>query len=101
MKSTKASGTKYLILNLGNLFLALILCIVPTIITIGIFRVYGIHSCGELSQQIALADQTNIRELCTESSVKVANSYFIWIWLIVTLPTWRWFYSGHLKRVIK
>ena len=25
--------------------------------------------------------------------------YVIWIWLIITIPTWRWFYLGHIKRI--
>ena len=88
------------ILKLGNLILAGFLSFVPTAITIFIFYLYGLNLCSSLEgkYQDKLSDYESHITIC-ESTVKELNyKYLLLIWLIITLPTWRWFYINHLKR---
>ena len=87
-------------LKLGNFVLAGVLSLVPTAITIFTFYLYGLNLCTSLDkkyQNNIPNYQSNI-SIC-ETTVKDLNyKYLVMIWLIITLPTWRWFYINHVKR---
>ena len=77
-------------LKFGNLILAGILSLVPTAITISTFYLYGLNICSSLEDKYKDKYpnfQSNI-SIC-ESTVKDLNyRYLVFIWLIITLPTW-------------
>ena len=87
-------------LKLGNLALAGFLSLVPTAITIFIFYLYGLNLCNSLEDKYISSCSKNETHLSIcEGTVKDLNyKYLVLIWLIITLPTWRWFYINHLKR---
>ena len=93
-------------LKLGNLFLALLFAIVPTSMTIGFLGVHGHFLCRDLDTRLEKIDKLTLRQLdvkmlCDISNIEASYDYIIWIWLFTTIPTWRWFYIGHYRRVKK
>ena len=88
-------------LKIGNLFLAAIFSIVPTSMTIGFLGVHGHLLCRDLDTRLPNLDKIAIRELCNKSNIEANYDYIVWIWLITMIPTWRWFYIGHYRRVKK
>ncbi len=87
-------------LKIGNLILAGVLSLVPTAITIFTFYLYGLNLCSnlEVKYRDKLPNYRSHSSLC-ESTVKDLNyKYLFLIWLVITLPTWRWFYINHLNR---
>ena len=83
-------------LKLGNLVLAAFLSIVPTTMTIGLLGAHGMIVCRDLSNRI---ENVQTLESCDQSNRDLLTKYTIWIWLIITFPTWRWFYIGHYRRI--
>ena len=88
-------------LKLGNLFLALIFAVVPTAMTIGFLGVHGYILCRSLEERIAESDKLGLKEICVSSNIEANYDYIIWVWLFTTIPTWRWFYIGHYRRIQK
>ena len=88
-------------LKLGNLFLALLFSIVPTSMTIGFLATHGYLLCRDLDLRLEKIEETSISELCDRSNLDVNFNYILWVWLFITIPTWRWFYIGHYRRVSK
>ena len=93
------SKDKDLRLKVGNLFLALLFAIVPTTMTIGFLGVHGFILCRNLDARIEKSLQSTVKELCNQSNVDANYDYIIWTWLFTTIPTWRWFYISHYKRL--
>ena len=96
MRITKRDNLR---LKLGNLFLAFLLSSVPTGMTIGFLNVHGLIVCNSIKTRIDPENSTSINSLCINSNNQATIAYIIWIWLFITIPTWRWFYVGHLRRV--
>ena len=89
-------------LKLGNLFLASFLSLVPTSMTIGFLGIHGMLLCKDLEKSIIEDRKVETLILqCQESNYRISLNYLVWVWLFVMLPTWRWFYIGHYRRVIK
>ena len=88
-------------LKLGNLVLAALFSIVPTAMTIGFLGVHGYILCRTLETRLEKSEELGILELCDHSNFEANYDYLIWIWLFITVPTWRWFYIGHYRRVSK
>ena len=88
-------------LKCGNLFLAAFVSLVPTAMTIGFLGVHGYILCRTLDRRLDVAQKIQTRELCDESNLSANFDYVVWIWLFILMPTWRWFYIGHLKRVTR
>ena len=86
-------------LKLGNFALALILCTVPTAITLATFTLFGIRICNELVERKYVSIDYPVKEVCIQTSIDTSTDYMILIWLFITLPTWRWFYLGHINRL--
>ena len=86
-------------LKFGNLFLALMFAVVPTAMTIGFLGVHGVLLCRTLETKVAESDKLELNELCLNSNIEANYDYIIWVWLFITIPTWRWFYVGHYRRV--
>ncbi len=86
-------------LKLGNFFLASIFSLVPTAMTIGFLGVHGYILCRTLDQRIEQSKDLGIKELCNRSNIDTNYDYIFWIWLFTMIPTWRWFYIGHYKKV--
>ena len=86
-------------LKVGNLFLALLFAIVPTTMTIGFLGVHGYILCRNLDTRIEKTLQSTVTELCDQSNIDANYDYIIWTWLFTTIPTWRWFYISHYKRL--
>ena len=86
-------------LKLGNLVLAILLSTVPTAMTIGFLNVHGLIVCNGIKTRVDQEDKTLINGICVNSNNQATISYIIWIWLFITIPTWRWFYVGHVRRV--
>ena len=93
------SKDKDLRLKVGNLVLALLFAIVPTTMTIGFLGVHGYILCQNLDERIEISIKTNVKELCNQSNIDANYDYIIWTWLFTTIPTWRWFYISHYKRL--
>ena len=93
------SRDKDLRLKLGNLFLAIVFSVVPTSMTIGFLGVHGYILCRSLENSIEDSKKLGVLELCDQSNIEANYSYIIWIWLFTTIPTWRWFYISHYRRV--
>ena len=93
------SKDKDLRLKVGNLFLALLFAIVPTTMTIGFLGVHGYILCRNLDARIENTLQSTVTELCDQSNIDANYDYIIWTWLFTTIPTWRWFYISHYKRL--
>ncbi len=89
---------KNLKLKLGNLALAIWLATVPTVITYGVFGLYGIAVCNELSQRPNITLQKNIDKACNEAVWDTASNYIFLIGFFITLPTWYWFYMSMKKK---
>ena len=83
-------------LKLGNFCLAAILSIVPTAMTMGFLGVHGIIVCRSLEERIV---KVKVLDSCEQANFDVMQKYIIWIWLFITIPTWRWFYIGHYRRL--
>ncbi len=98
MKISKKEDVR---LKLGNLALALLLSTVPTAITICGFYIHGANVCSALDKPLQETASLEIRQACNNSSKEFILSYIIWIWLFISLPTWRWFYLGHIRRIEK
>ncbi len=88
-------------LKLGNLFLALLFATVPTAMTIGFLGTHGYILCRDLDKRLEKVEKIPVSELCDRSNLDANYSYIVWIWLFTTIPTWRWFYIGHYRRVTK
>ena len=88
-------------LKVGNLFLAAFLSVVPAFMTLGFLKVHGMILCDELSKNIANNQRIEIVENCDKSNMESIYKYSLWIWLFITIPTWRWFYIWHYKRIQK
>ena len=86
-------------LRFGNLFLAAIVSVVPTLMTISFLGVHGYILCKNLDNRLEAVNKLPVKELCAESNLEANYKYLIWIWMFITIPTWRWFYIGHYKRV--
>ena len=93
------SHSQELKLRLGNFFLAAMFSIVPTAMTIGFLGTHGYLLCRRLDQRIELNQPAQLKEICIKSNLDANYSYIIWIWMFITIPTWRWFYIWHYKRV--
>ena len=93
------SKTDDLKLKVGNLMLAAIFAIVPTSMTIAFLTVHGHLLCRSLDTRLESVEGQKINPICIQSNYEVNYSYIIWIWMFTTIPTWRWFYIGHYKRV--
>ena len=88
-------------LKIGNLFLASIFAIVPTSMTIAFLTVHGYLLCRSMDTRIEKIEGSRLNEICIQSNYEVNYNYIIWIWLFTTIPTWRWFYIGHYKKIQK
>ncbi len=89
-------------LKIGNLFLAIALSIVPTTITLAILGGHGYLLCERLNQKVEQTTNTGsiqLSESCMESNLEELIRYVVWIWIFISIPTWRWFYIGHVRRV--
>ena len=86
-------------LKVGNLFLALLFAIVPTSMTIGFLGVHGYILCRDLDSRLEKSIKSTVTELCDQSNIESNYDYIIWTWLFTTLPTWRWFYISHYRRI--
>ena len=86
-------------LKLGNLSLAIVFSTVPTAMTIAFLTVHGFVLCRHLSDRLDLTHRPLVKELCYKSNFDSNSNYVLWIWLFTMLPTWRWFYVGHYRRV--
>ncbi len=86
-------------LKVGNLMLAVVFSIVPTAMTIAFLSVHGLVLCRDLSQRLDENQRSPVKQLCQKSNFDSNLNYVIWIWLFTMLPTWRWFYVGHYKRL--
>ena len=86
-------------LKVGNLFLALLFAIVPTSMTIGFLGVHGYILCRNLDSRLEKSIKSTVTELCDKSNIESNYDYIIWTWLFTTLPTWRWFYISHYRRI--
>ena len=95
------SKEKDLKLKLGNLMLALIFSVVPTTMTIAFLAVHGFILCRNLDNYLENTAKLEVSELCEKSNIDANYDYLVWIWLITTIPTWRWFYIGHYRRLKK
>ena len=93
------SKDKDLKLKLGNLFLAILFAIVPTSMTIGFLGVHGYILCRNLDTRIEDSTKLRVGELCDQSNIDANYDYIIWTWLFTTIPTWRWFYISHYRRI--
>tara|TARA_Y100001968_G_C18976008_1_gene534541 strand:+ start:34 stop:324 length:291 start_codon:yes stop_codon:yes gene_type:complete len=91
MKSTDSK------LILGNLFLAGFLSLVPTAITMGTFYLYGINLCSNIPSKTKQDLNTKHRVECFDTVRKLNYQYIFFIWLVITTPTWFWFYLNHSK----
>ena len=89
------------VLKCGNLVLALLLSTVPVGITIAILGAHGTLLCRRLEQRIdqTLIKKYDLRERCQSANIDELYKYVLWIWIFITIPTWRWFYVGHVRRV--
>tara|TARA_Y100001968_G_C18996336_1_gene543789 strand:+ start:317 stop:643 length:327 start_codon:yes stop_codon:yes gene_type:complete len=87
-------------LKLGNLFLAGVLSIVPTAITIFIFYLYGINICNNLVSSNLIYNKTTSSDisLCLQEVNDINYKYLLFIWIVITIPTWSWFYLNHSRR---
>jgi len=94
MANTKFSG---LALKLGNLFLAIVLAIVPTLITYIAFGLYGLTVCRNMQSSNIEVITDSIYGLCNQTVWSTNNSWIILIGFFITLPTWYWFYYN-MKR---
>ena len=88
-------------LKIGNFFLASIFALVPTAMTIGFLGVHGYMVCKTLDSRLELGKKVDVTELCNKSNLDTNLDYLIWIWIFTMIPTWRWFYIGHYRRVKK
>ena len=95
------SRDKDLRLKLGNLFLAIVFSVVPTSMTIGFLGVHGYILCRSLENRIEDSKKLGVLELCDQSNIEANYSYILWVWLFTTIPTWRWFYISHYRRVTR
>ncbi len=86
-------------LKIGNLFLALLLSTFPTSITIGILTAHGHLVCRDMFEYSNQKSESILVEGCREANNNLILKYLIFIWLIITIPTWRWFYIGHYQRL--
>ena len=86
-------------LRIGNLAIAGFLSLVPTSITIIVFYLYGLNICQILNNASLLSSSENVKDLCRESVLAFNLRYSIIIWVVITLPTWFWFYSNHSRRI--
>ena len=86
-------------LKLGNLLLSAILSAVPTAMTIGFLSVHGTIVCNDLESRLNNPKTELISETCYISNLESSYKYILWIWLFITITTWRWFYIGHARRV--
>ena len=86
-------------LKLGNFFLASIFAVVPTTMTIAFLTVHGFLLCRTLDNRLEQVEKLEIKEACMQSNYEVNFQYILWIWVFTMIPTWRWFYIGHYKRV--
>ena len=93
------SRSEDLKLKLGNLFLASMFSIVPTAMTVGFLGVHGYLLCRSLDMRLEKIETVEVKELCMKSNLEANYRYIIWIWIFTMIPTWRWFYIGHYKRV--
>ncbi len=79
-------------LRLGNLFLAIWLSTVPTVITYGVFGLHGLNVCRGLNSKIEMINKNEVKEICEKSAWETTSSYIFLIGFFITLPTWYWFY---------
>ena len=86
-------------LRLGNLLLAALFSVVPTAMTIGFLGIHGYLLCKNLDERLDMPANLQAKELCLKSNLDVNYSYIIWIWMFITIPTWRWFYYSHHKKL--
>ena len=85
-------------LKVGNLAIASFLSLVPTLITIIVFYIYGLNICSILNARELFIDKDYSILLCKSSIFDLNTYYFFFIWVFITLPTWIWFYLNHAKR---
>ncbi len=88
-------------LKFGNLLLAAIFSVVPTAMTITFLLIHGTILCRTIDYSTPAINKSDFLQSCQVSNVDVNKNYIVFIWLIILLPTWRWFYLGHLARVTK
>ena len=88
-------------LKVGNLGLALLLSIVPTSMTLGLLSAHGYVLCKSVDSSLIANGRLSIKDSCLNKNIAVTSKYILFIWLFITLPTWRWFYIGHYRRVTK
>tara|TARA_Y100001968_G_C19406562_1_gene743991 strand:- start:1170 stop:1469 length:300 start_codon:yes stop_codon:yes gene_type:complete len=80
-------------LKVGNLLIAIILAIIPTLITYGILGIHGMNICNRLTNKLPQSSEALItKKACQKSSWETTSSYIILIGFFITLPTWFWFY---------
>ena len=93
------SKDRNLKLKLGNLFLASLFSIVPTAMTIAFLGVHGFLLCKDLESRLESTQKIGVIDLCNKSNIESNTDYILWVWLFTMVPTWRWFYIGHYRRV--
>tara|TARA_B100000029_G_scaffold514402_1_gene617073 strand:- start:1627 stop:1941 length:315 start_codon:yes stop_codon:yes gene_type:complete len=86
-------------LKLGNLVLAAIFSIVPTSMTIGFLAVHGHLLCRSLDSRLEQKERLVVSNLCKQSNIEANYNYILWVWIFTMIPTWRWFYIGHYRRI--
>ena len=91
--------SKDLNLRIANLFLAIILSTVPTLITYGTLSIHGLNICRRLNNSITTIEKTTVLKKCNESAWSTTKSYIFLIGFFITLPTWLWFYLSMKKKI--
>ena len=88
-------------LKLGNLFLAIWLSTVPTVITYGALGLHGVNICRSLNKNLEIQNKSKIKASCDKASWETTKSYIILIGFFITLPTWFWFYFSVKQKKAK
>lgn len=86
-------------LKLGNLVLAITLSTVPTVMTITFLGSHGFLLCRSLTSQVEKQISPVTKTTCFENNKTLIYRYTLFIWLFISIPTWRWFYINHARRI--
>ena len=85
-------------MKIGNLITAIWLATVPTVITYGVFGLYGLNICNTYAEKIDRRIQPEENRLCNDAVWETTTRYIFLIGLFITMPTWYWFYISMKKQ---
>ncbi len=85
-------------LKVGNFFLAALFSVVPATMTIAFLWVHGLILCKSIRSEPTSYQSSPAEVICIEENTNLSLQYAVWIWLIILIPTWRWFYIGHYRK---